>query len=46
MDAFDPNIQLILRKLREIELEVCAANAYEPAIPSAILELIISMMEW
>lgn len=37
LDAFDPNIQLILRKLREIELEVCAAKAYEPAIPSAIL---------
>ena len=46
LDAFDPNIQLILRKLWEIELEVCAVNAYEPAIPSAILELIISMMEW
>lgn len=30
LDAFDPNIQLILRKLREIELEVCAAKAYEP----------------
>lgn len=33
----DPNIQLIVLKLREIDREVCTAKAYGAAFSSAIL---------